>query len=423
MSGHIGEDEIFKIRFLQGNHVLPLSVVARVLLRMQRRFYDGNRSYLKNIVQCDTSDPLPDHFVRLAILHWFEHRLKLKGPAGVEGFHRASDMMTDLAAVGHDRLRVKLELAYLAREGCVLPEHLRPDKIDDSDLVKVSAAGVVHLQLLANPEYLAACAEDTWIADFGLCKRIADRIGAGFDSQFSRATTTRNAADFVSYLKASSTTTLCAPEAFLEEGATSELKILREAEAGVAAAELSLPERLFIGGLHPKTTEAELVDALAANGITVKSNTVTLPLSDGEGRGFAFVEPSTKAGALAALEHDGAIKLRGRRLRISEAHPLEEEHFKAGGRERPTPELTTRVYLANLPYSCDVNDVRLLLADNDLTAVNIYLLTDKQTGKFRGASFIELASLDDSARAIGALNGVDFKGRKLSIRPADPRKG
>ena len=88
MSGHIGEDEIYKIRFFEGNYALPLSVVARVLLRMHRRFYDGKHAYLKNIVQCEPSDALPDHFVRLTILHWLERRLRVEGPAGIEGFHR-----------------------------------------------------------------------------------------------------------------------------------------------------------------------------------------------------------------------------------------------------------------------------------------------------------------------------------------------
>ncbi|MGD0236991.1 MAG: RNA-binding protein, partial [Syntrophorhabdales bacterium] len=91
MSGHIGEDEIFKIKFFNGRHELPLSIVARVLLRMQRRFYDGNRSHLKNVVQCHPEDPFPDHFVRLSLLHWFERKLRVRGPAGVEGFHRAAD--------------------------------------------------------------------------------------------------------------------------------------------------------------------------------------------------------------------------------------------------------------------------------------------------------------------------------------------
>jgi hypothetical protein len=386
---------------------------------MQRRFYDGNRSYLKNLVQCDPEDPFPDHFVRLALLHWFQRKLKVKGPAGAEGFHRATDMIADLATVGHDALRVRKELAYLAREGCVVPEHLRANEIEDCDLIKVSAAGVVHLQLLANPEYLAACAEDTWISDAGLCRRVAERISPGFEAQFSRITTARNATEFVDYLKARSGAALCAPGVFLEEDTTKELRTLREAEAGVAAAEISLPERLFIGGLHSRTTEAELRVALASNKITVKS--VTFPQENGQSRGFAFIEPSTKAEVLTALEQDGAIVLRGRRLRINEAHPLEEDHIKRGGRERPIPELSTRVYFGNLPYSCDATDVRSLLSENDLTAIDIFLLMDKKTGRFRGASFVELASLDDAARAIGALNGMEFKGRRLIVRPADRR--
>jgi hypothetical protein len=51
MSGHIGEDEIYRIRFFEGRHVLPLSVVARVLLRLQRRYYNGDKAYVKNLIQ------------------------------------------------------------------------------------------------------------------------------------------------------------------------------------------------------------------------------------------------------------------------------------------------------------------------------------------------------------------------------------
>jgi RNA recognition motif-containing protein len=420
MSGHIGEDEIFKIRYFQGQHILPLSVVARVLLRMQRRFYDGNRSYLKNVVQCHPKDAFPDHFVRLSLLHWFERKLRVKGPAGVEGFHRAAEMIADLAAIGHDASRVREELAYLAREGCVIPEHLRTDKIEEHDLLKISAAGVVHLQLLANPEYLAACAEDTWISDEALCKRIAERIGAGFERQFSLITTARNAGEFVEYLKVRSAEILCAPNVFLESSTMDALVTLREAEAGVAAAEISLPDRLYIGGMHRDTTETELRDALNSSNINLKK--VIFPQDDGYCKGYAFIEPYTKAEVLAALGLDGTIMLHGRRLRINEAYQLDENHSKQGGRERPIVELSTHVYLGNLPYSCDATDVRALLAEHDLTPSNITLLYDKATKKFKGVIFVELSSLDDAARAIGALNGMDYKGRRLVVAPANPRK-
>ena len=46
-SGHIKEDQIFKIRRSEGKYTLPLYQVSRVLLRMNRRFYDGDASYIK----------------------------------------------------------------------------------------------------------------------------------------------------------------------------------------------------------------------------------------------------------------------------------------------------------------------------------------------------------------------------------------
>ena len=144
------------------------------------------------------------------------------------------------------------------------------NKIEDCDLIKISAAGVVHLQLLANPEYLAACAEDTWIADGELCKRIAKRISAGFDAHFSLITTILNTREFVNYLNTRWTEALCAPDVFLESSTTDALGLLRDAEAGVAAAEASLPERLYVGGLHYSTTELELCDVLNANNINAK---------------------------------------------------------------------------------------------------------------------------------------------------------
>lgn len=143
MSGHIGEDDIYKIRFFEGQYVLPLSVVARVLLRMQRRYYDGDQAYVKNLIQCDPDDALPDHFARLAILHWLERRKEERGPAGVPGFHRTEVLVRDLTQLGHDANRVRSDLLYLLREGCVIAEHQRVDQLDDGDLIRVTASGLV----------------------------------------------------------------------------------------------------------------------------------------------------------------------------------------------------------------------------------------------------------------------------------------
>lgn len=65
---HIGEDEIFKIRQAEGNHLLPLGLVIRVLLRTNRKFYDTDYSHIKNLFSIDGKDVRPNYFTRLMIL-------------------------------------------------------------------------------------------------------------------------------------------------------------------------------------------------------------------------------------------------------------------------------------------------------------------------------------------------------------------
>lgn len=419
-SGHIGEDQIYKIRFFEGRHVLPLPIVARVLMRMQRRFYDGDRSYLKNVVQCVPDDPLPDHFVRLGVLHWYAQRIGTKGPAGVQGFHRTSEMVSALVSLGHDAQRVRAELLYLAREGCIVPEHLRPDSIEDDDLSKITASGMVHIQLMTNPEYLAACAEDTYISESDLVARVAARLTKGLNSHFSRSTTALNAADFVSYLKNRAAARLDAPQVYLDPKRVTELRVLGEAEAALSAAESDLPERLFIGNIPWNATRDELRAALEAVGIRTKEIRFPTEPATGRSLGFAFAHPEDAKSTLKALE-DPSVSLHGRRLRIDEAARTDEEHNRDSNREHPAAAISERLYVGNLPYSTGQSEVRSAFASHGFNPIDIFFPIDKETGRSRGMAFVSLASSEESAQAIGALNGTLLDGRKIIVKPATIR--
>lgn len=420
-SGHIGEDQIYRIKFFEGKHVLPLSVVARVLLRMQRRFYDGDRSYLKNVVQCIPDDPLPDHFVRLGVLHWFAQRVATKGPAGVQGFHRTSEMVSALVSLGHDAQRVRAELLYLAKEGCVVPEHLRPEAIGDEDLVKITASGMVHIQLMTNPEYLAACAEDTCISDPEVVERVASRLKRGLESQFSRSSTARSAADFVAYLKERAAARLGAPDVYLDPSRVTELRVLGEAEAALSAAEAELPERLFIGNVAWDATREQLGAVLEAAGIATREIHFPTEPATGRSRGFAFVHPLDAKSTLLALEETTAVSLLGRRLRIDEAARADEEQSGEGERVHPSAPISERLYVGNLPYSAGQSELRAAFVSHGFTPIDIYFPVDKHTGRTRGMAFVSLASRDKAAQAIGALNGTLLDGRKIYVKPATAR--
>jgi len=86
---------------------------------------------------------------------------------------------------------------------------------------------------MANPDYLAACAEDTWMADPPIVQHIADRLRKPLKDQFARTTTARTASEFVEYLKACAAERFGHPDTYLADSATVELNLLREAEGAI----------------------------------------------------------------------------------------------------------------------------------------------------------------------------------------------
>lgn len=418
-SGHIGEDEIYKIRFFQGKHTLPASAVARVLLRMHRRFYDGDRAYLKNLVQCVPDDALPDHFIRVAILQWLERYQQKQGPAGVRGFYAVDTVVQDLAQLGHDATAIRREVLYLVREGCVVAEHLRSDTLGGRDLVKVSAAGVVHLQLMANPDYLAACAEDTWLANSELAERVAARIGgADRRRQISPSTTARNAFEFVEYLRERSAERIAAPDAYLATVAAAELRVLREVEAGLAAAEVEVSRRLFVGNLHFDATEADVRAALAGVGVEVTSVSMPGSTVGRSNRGYAFIEVGDGKAAMRAMDLSEVL-IRGREIAVSEAHPTRQSAPRRI-REWQVPS-SERVFVGNIGSDATGRGIEELFGGHGFRPVDVYLARDRVTRQPSGYGFVSLASRDEAERAIGALNGVSWHGRRLVVRVATPR--
>jgi hypothetical protein len=100
---------------------------------------------------------------------------------------------------GHDAKRIKEEVLYLIRAGCIIPEHQRYDDISEDDLISISSAGIIHLKLLKNADYLAACAEDLWYSNEDIATAIRDRI-ARFEDQLSLKTKVLNTKALYDYL-------------------------------------------------------------------------------------------------------------------------------------------------------------------------------------------------------------------------------
>lgn len=83
----------------------------------------------------------------------------------------------------------------------------------------------------------------------------------------------------------------------------------------------------------------------------------------------------------------------------------------------------TRLYVGNLPFSADDNEVRALFEQNGRTVSEVYLVTDRETGRPRGFGFVEMANEEEANAAIEELNGHQMGGRTLTVNEARERGG
>lgn len=82
--------------------------------------------------------------------------------------------------------------------------------------------------------------------------------------------------------------------------------------------------------------------------------------------------------------------------------------------------MSKRIYVGNLPFRVTEDQVREMFAAYGQVE-NVAMITDRETGKFRGFCFVEMADAGADA-AVRALNGMQMEGRALRINEAMPRE-
>jgi RNA recognition motif-containing protein len=83
----------------------------------------------------------------------------------------------------------------------------------------------------------------------------------------------------------------------------------------------------------------------------------------------------------------------------------------------------TRLFVGNLPFSADENEIRSLFEQNDRSVEEVKLITDRDTGRPRGFGFVEMGNSEDADKAVRDLNGYEMNGRQLNVNEARERTG
>ncbi|MEE8291541.1 MAG: RNA-binding protein [Candidatus Tectomicrobia bacterium] len=79
------------------------------------------------------------------------------------------------------------------------------------------------------------------------------------------------------------------------------------------------------------------------------------------------------------------------------------------------------IFVGNIPFGSSADDIRQLFEQYG-TVENVNMITDRETGRFRGFGFVEMLEADEANAAIAELNGSMLSGRPLTVNEARPRE-
>jgi len=85
--------------------------------------------------------------------------------------------------------------------------------------------------------------------------------------------------------------------------------------------------------------------------------------------------------------------------------------------------MTKRLYVGNLSWNVTEDELMETFQQDGRQVDNARIITDRETGRSRGFAFVEMASSEDGASAIQALDGVQLDGRPLRVNEAQERGG
>lgn len=88
---------------------------------------------------------------------------------------------------------------------------------------------------------------------------------------------------------------------------------------------------------------------------------------------------------------------------------------------RKEPEMATRLYVGNLPYSVTKAKLEEMFSPFG-TISDCTVVSDKYSGRSKGFGFVEFEDDAAAKQAIEKLNGSDLEGRNIVVNEARPRE-
>src|SRR5437764_5366433 len=91
-----------------------------------------------------------------------------------------------------------------------------------------------------------------------------------------------------------------------------------------------------------------------------------------------------------------------------------------GYRSQKVKEMASKVFVGNLDFNTTKTEVQTLFSEIGEIR-DVFLPTDRESGRPRGFAFVEFANDADAAKAIEKFNGYQLGGRALRVNAAEDR--
>ena len=78
------------------------------------------------------------------------------------------------------------------------------------------------------------------------------------------------------------------------------------------------------------------------------------------------------------------------------------------------------IFVGNLDFNTAEEDLRQLFSQYGAVD-RVSIMTDRDTGRSRGFTFVEMANTQEGEKAITSLNGTQVGGRNINVNEARPK--
>jgi len=79
------------------------------------------------------------------------------------------------------------------------------------------------------------------------------------------------------------------------------------------------------------------------------------------------------------------------------------------------------LYVGSISFDAGEDDLRRLFAVSG-TVSTVHLITDPQTGKFKGCAYVKMSNAEEAKDAIESLDGALLIDRTITVTEARPQK-